>query len=40
MKVRLEGNFPGGDVDLQYRFTVVDGFIANLTLVGATTPNL
>jgi SnoaL-like domain len=30
---RLEGNFPGGVVDLVYRFTVVDGRIADLSIV-------
>jgi hypothetical protein len=29
---RLEGNFPGGVVDLGYRFTVVDGLIADLVI--------
>jgi ketosteroid isomerase-like protein len=29
---RLEGNFPGGVVDLVYRFTLVDGLIADLTI--------
>ena len=30
---RLEGNFPGGVVDLRYRFTLVDGLIADLAIV-------
>jgi uncharacterized protein (TIGR02246 family) len=30
--VRLEGNFPGGIANLQQRFTVRDGTIANLTI--------
>jgi ketosteroid isomerase-like protein len=30
---RLEGNFPGGVVDLQYRFTLVNGLIADLAIV-------
>jgi hypothetical protein len=30
---RLEGDFPGGVVDLQYRFTLVDGLIADLAIV-------
>jgi ketosteroid isomerase-like protein len=30
---RLEGNFPGGIVDLRYRFTLVDGLIADLAIV-------
>ena len=30
---RLEGNFPGGVVDLVYRFTLVDGRIADLSIV-------
>ncbi len=29
----LEGNFPGGTVDLDYRFTVRDGLISNLEIV-------
>ncbi|KIF75630.1 hypothetical protein QR77_20435 [Streptomyces sp. 150FB] len=29
---RLEGNFPGGLVDLRYRFTLRDGLIENLTI--------
>ena len=29
---RLEGNFPGGVVDLGYRFTLVDGLIADLVI--------
>jgi hypothetical protein len=28
----LEGNFPGGQVDLQFRFTVRDGAIIQLTI--------
>jgi ketosteroid isomerase-like protein len=30
---RLAGNFPGGVVDLRYRFTLVDGLIADLAIV-------
>jgi hypothetical protein len=30
--VRLEGNFPGGVADLEQRFTVRDGAIADLTI--------
>jgi ketosteroid isomerase-like protein len=30
---RLEGNFPGGVVDLRYVFTLVDGLIADLAIV-------
>jgi hypothetical protein len=30
---RLQGNFPGGVVDLRYRFTLVDGLIADLAIV-------
>jgi hypothetical protein len=30
--VRLEGNFPGGVADLEQRFTVRDGTIADLTI--------
>jgi SnoaL-like protein len=30
---RLEGDFPGGVVDLRYRFTLVDGLIADLAIV-------
>jgi hypothetical protein len=30
---RLEGNFPGGVVDLRYQFRLVDGLIADLTIV-------
>jgi hypothetical protein len=30
---RLEGNFPGGVVDLVYRFALVDGLIADLAIV-------
>jgi hypothetical protein len=29
---RLEGNFPGGVVDLRYRFALRDGLIAELTI--------
>jgi hypothetical protein len=29
---RLEGNFPGGVVDLRYMFTLVDGLIADLAI--------
>jgi hypothetical protein len=29
---RLEGNFPGGVVDLHYRFALVDDLIAELTI--------
>jgi hypothetical protein len=29
---RLEGNFPGGVVDLGYRFALVDGLIADLVI--------
>jgi hypothetical protein len=28
----LEGNFPGGRVDLHFRFTLRDGVIAQLTI--------
>jgi hypothetical protein len=28
----LEGNFPGGLVDLQFRFTLRDGAISQLTI--------
>ena len=28
----LEGNFPGGVVDLRYRFTVTDGLISELVI--------
>jgi ketosteroid isomerase-like protein len=28
----LEGDFPGGQVDLRYRFTLRDGLIGNLTI--------
>jgi hypothetical protein len=30
---RLEGDFPGGVVDLRYRFTLVDGLIADLAIL-------
>jgi hypothetical protein len=30
---RLEGDFPGGVVDLRYRFTLVNGLIADLVIV-------
>jgi ketosteroid isomerase-like protein len=30
---RLEGNFPGGVVDLRYRFMLVDGLIADIAIV-------
>jgi ketosteroid isomerase-like protein len=30
---RLEGDFPGGVVDLRYMFTLVDGLIADLAIV-------
>jgi hypothetical protein len=30
---RLEGNFPGGVVDLRYRFTLVDELIVGLAIV-------
>jgi len=30
--VRLEGNFPGGVADLEQRFTIRDGTIADLTI--------
>ena len=29
---RLEGNFPGGHVDLSYEFQLVEGLIARLTI--------
>jgi hypothetical protein len=29
---RLEGNFPGGQVDLSYEFHLVDGLIARLVI--------
>jgi ketosteroid isomerase-like protein len=29
----LEGNFPGGTVDLEYRFTLTDGRISRLEIV-------
>lgn len=29
---RLEGDFPGGRVDLRYRFTLRDGLIEDLTI--------
>jgi len=29
---RLEGNFPGGVVDLGYRFVLVEGLIADLVI--------
>ncbi|WP_210650422.1 DUF4440 domain-containing protein [Nocardioides sp. SYSU D00065] len=29
---RLEGDFPGGVVELRYRFTLVDGLIAELVI--------
>jgi hypothetical protein len=29
---RLEGNFPGGVVDLRYRFSLRDGLIEDLTI--------
>jgi hypothetical protein len=29
---RLEGNFPGGVVELQYQITLVDGLIADLEI--------
>jgi ketosteroid isomerase-like protein len=32
--VRLEGNFPGGTVDLRYRFTVHDDRIRRLEITG------
>jgi ketosteroid isomerase-like protein len=32
-RVRLEGNFPGGTVDLKYRFSVDDGRISRLEIV-------
>jgi hypothetical protein len=28
----IEGDFPGGQVDLGYRFTIVDGLIAELVI--------
>jgi ketosteroid isomerase-like protein len=30
----LEGNFPGGEVDLHFRFTLRDGAIAQLVIEG------
>jgi ketosteroid isomerase-like protein len=30
--VHLEGNFPGGQVDLRYQFTLRDGLIGSLTI--------
>lgn len=30
---RLEGDFPGGVVDLRYQFTLVDGLIADLAVI-------
>lgn len=32
VRTHLEGNFPGGVVDLEQRFTVVDGLIADLAI--------
>ncbi|MEU3186767.1 nuclear transport factor 2 family protein [Streptomyces sp. NPDC006923] len=32
VRTRLEGNFPGGTVDLTYRFTLRDGLIAGLEI--------
>ncbi|MEX0664731.1 MAG: hypothetical protein WD598_08170 [Acidimicrobiia bacterium] len=29
---RLEGDFPGGVVDLRYRFAVTDGLISELVI--------
>lgn len=29
---RLDGDFPGGTVDLRYRFAIVDGLIAELLI--------
>ena len=29
-RIRIEGDFPGGVADLAYRFTLVDGLIAEL----------
>ena len=29
---RLQGNFPGGVVDLSYRFRLVDGLITDLVI--------
>jgi uncharacterized protein (TIGR02246 family) len=31
-RVRLEGNFPGGTVDLRYRFTIDDDTISRLEI--------
>jgi ketosteroid isomerase-like protein len=33
--IRLEGNFPGGQVDLTDRFALRDGWIASLEIVAA-----
>lgn len=33
----LEGNFPGGQVDLHFRFTLRDGLIAQLIIRGVET---
>lgn len=30
LAVRLQGNFPGGEADLSYRFTMRDGLIGRL----------
>jgi hypothetical protein len=29
---RLEGDFPGGVVELRYRFTLVDGLVTELVI--------
>ena len=34
--VRLEGTFPGGVAELDYRFTLRDGLIANLVIANHT----
>jgi len=34
--VRLSGNFPGGVVDLAYRFTVRDGLVSKLVISAPT----
>ena len=35
--IRLEGNFPGGQVDLTDRFALRDGWIVSLEIVAAET---
>jgi ketosteroid isomerase-like protein len=30
--VHLEGNFPGGEADVDYRFTILDGLISELQI--------